>query len=90
MTTPTHARLLDPRWHQIADAARQFYDQLEPGDEVIGVNIVITGEDQQCRAYLMIPGETSVRCSLITDLDAVERVMQEASIDVTPEAGDAA
>lgn len=85
-----HVRLLDPRWHLIADAARRFYDELEEADEVISINLVALGEDRAPRVYVFAPGETDLHRSLITDLDAVEQVMKQASIDVTPEAGEVA
>lgn len=87
MTEPAHARVLDPRWHQMNDAVRQFWEALGCSDRVDGMNLTVTSEGGQVISYAVVAGERELRRRLITDPDAVAAAMAGASVDLTPEAG---
>ena len=83
----SHARVLDPRWYFITHAGDQFWEALERGDQIAGMNIVVVSEGGQTLNYAVVAGERELHRHLVTDPDAIAAAMREASVDLTPEGG---
>ena len=84
----TARRLLDPRWHWLRSAAERIYADLDPGDKVLGVSVMIQAEDGIILAGLVnMPGGGVFR-RLVTNEDVAAGVAVDvlgATTDLLPD-----
>lgn len=70
--------------------ATRLMAELEPGDQVVGLDLMVIGADRQCRVYSVTSCDHTghdpvIERAIVPDPLAAAKAMASEMIDVTPE-----